>query len=341
MFRNTKLPFKSSLQNYYSTLPNIFISNSLSDKVRNSSVFFTKNTSSNNKYSHFLLKTKVFKSIHFFKTLQTNYPSLSYYQNKNYSKHGIKFLFKTKTIYNFIKSYGLDYSPVFLKKHNNFYNKLKGKNTAYLLNVSKINYISPLLKKISAVKTRNTPNSFNKKQQVLKLKNLTRTFNKLNVNLEPKLQGNLKTIISNTRLINMSYSNKHIILNQKLPNNTRKKLVDTQTNLSILVSLKKILTLKFLLVDRFFKKSYANNNTLKGSKQKLIPIIKSKHNQNHFLSNDQNLTLCYYKYLTPKRFSLEKHLNAYNQPTSTLTRSNVFKNAQKNHTQLFNQITIN
>ena len=109
----------------------------------------------------------------------------------------------------------------------------------------------------------------------------------------------------------------------------------------ILVSIKKILTLKFLLVGRFLKKSYTNNKSLKGSKQKLIPIIKNKHNQNHFLSNNQSLTLCYYKYLTPKRFSLEKHLNTYNQPTSTLTKSNIFKNAREIHTQLFKQITIN
>jgi hypothetical protein len=340
MFRNTKLPFKSSLRNYYSTLPNIFISNSLSDKVRNSSVFFTKNTSSNN-HNYFALKTKVFKSIHFFKKLQNNYPSRYCYQNENFPRHGIKFFFKTKTIYNFIKSYGSGYAPAFLKKHNNPYNKLRREGTVYLLNVSKINYIYPLLKKISAVKTRNTPNSFSKKQQLLKLKNSTRTFNKLGVNLEHKVQGNSKTIISNTTLTNLSYSNKSIVLRQELPNNTGSRSVGTQTNVSILVSLKKILNFKFLLIDRFFKKSYANNTILRGSKQKLIPIIKNKYNQNHFLSNNQNLTLSYYKYLNPKRFSLERHLNTYNQLTSTLIRSSVFKNAQNTHTQLFNQTTVN
>jgi hypothetical protein len=334
MFRNTKSPFKSSLQNYYSTSPNIFISNSLSDKIRINSVFFTKNTHMTNQ-NNLLLRTKVLKSIHFLKTIKTNYSYKSYYNNKNYYPYNVKSFFKTKNIYNFIKSYKLIHAPAFIKIGDYYRNRLKLKNLLYTLNITKINYLPSLLKKTSAMKTYNMSSNLNNKLK--KIQTTTHTPNRLSTNLRPQLQGSTKTTILGTRFIDLVYLNKSIVTNQKPPKNVQSKLVKSQPNLNTLVSLKKISNLKFLLVDKFFKKSYINTNVQIVSKQKLIPKIKTKYKQNHFLNNNQNLTLQYYKHLNPKSSFIEKYVNTYSHLTPVLSKSNFFGNT---HTQLFNHVTI-
>jgi hypothetical protein len=259
----------------------------------------------------FLMKTKILKAIYFLKILP-NQKAIPFPSNSNKPFfHGTNFFFKTKNIYNFIKISKLNRSSIF--------SKIKLKNTLQLLNLSKVTYIQPFSKKASPLKKNNNLN-----KKIVKIKATPNTYNlkKLDFTTRAQIPIKTKTMVLNTKLTNLIYDSKNVVLNQKQP---------STINTNTLFSVRKILNVKFLIINRFLKKSYSGTNRfLNTSSQKLLSRLKSKHSQNHFLNNNQDLTLCYYKYVSPKKhFFKRNNINTYNHLIPLSLENKTYKNLLK------------